>query len=301
MKRSAIAWCDFSSGDLNFTSGCTPLSRGCAHCYARRIYERFGRDHSIVTCHPDKLARLAKARFPQDGNKRGPHTKPMCFVCDTGDLFHKDVPDAFIAEALDVMALREDVIWQLLTKRPERFLHILWWMGEAWPGDSPHNLLSETSPGGVPDNIWFGVSVEDQATADERIPYLLETPAAVRFVSIEPCLAPVDLTEYLPYTLYTCQRCGEEFAEGETDHNGRHAYCGGEGDPQGNTAGLDWVICGFESGPDRRPGDPAWARGIYEQCQAAGVPFFGKQDSDLRPGKPLLIDGREVHEWPTTN
>lgn len=259
MRRSTIAWTDFSGGDANFMIGCTPASEGCAHCYAAAWAKRNGRDFSQVTLYPDKLERLQKADFataPLEGfpahNVRGRGARPLVFVCDLGDLFHDAVPDEFILAALRVMANRPDVDWQILTKRPRRALQF-------------YGPLSRAP------NIWFGVTAENQKRADERIPVLLCIPAAVRFVSVEPMLGPLVL------------RLDDDFS----DHGHGRGW-----------RGLSWVICGAESGPHRRPFDPAWAADLYRQCRDAEVAFFAKQASGYRPGTPLLIDGRVIHEFP---
>jgi protein gp37 len=201
----------------------------------------------------------------------------MCFVCDTGDLFHDAVPDWFVLDTLTVMAMRDGVVWQVLTKRPARMRALV----QAWTrgvrGTIPAWLPNEPLPG----HIWLGVTAENQQRADERIPLLLDTPAAVRFVSVEPMLGPVDL-----WWMEACRRCNPTHYEPAVTH-------------------LDWVICGAESGPNRRPFDVAWAQDLYEQCKDACVPYFGKQDSGLKPGAPLYIRpgaGSEIagviHEWP---
>ena len=257
MKQSKIAWTDFSGGNLNFVTGCTPVSRGCTNCYARRIYERFGRDFT-PTFHMEKLRKMKRQRLSIWSPKRGRPHKPMAFVCDTGDLFHEDIPAFFIAQALRVMCRDPGNIWQILTKRPER-------MREIISDYVSKKLFSE-----LPAHIWLGVSVEDQATADERIPILLHTPAAVRFVSVEPMLSPVDLSYWLDY---------------DADAGAR--------------VPLSWIICGAESGAKRRPFDVAWAADLYEQCQEAGVPYFYKQGSGLYPGmNDKLPDVGSVKEWP---
>ena len=274
MRVSRVSWTDFSSGDLNFVTGCTPISAGCQNCYARAIYERFGKDHSKVEAHPDKLERLATMRFPEHSPKRGAPHRPMAFVVDTGDLFHPDVPTEFIIETFDVMDHRKDVIWQVLTKRAGRMRAVVWEL----------RVLS----GVHLDNIWLGVTVEDQQAADERIPLLLDTPAAVRFVSVEPMLEAVDLLDYMP----------------EWDHRPEHEYWRAAfPDTDGKKIlvqpGIDWTIVGAESGPSRRPFDVAWAVDLYEQCKDAGVPFFFKQGSDLRPGQHAELPGiGKVQEWP---
>lgn len=248
--RSAIAWTDYSGGDANFVTGCTPVSEGCRNCYAKAIYERFGKDFGHVQVSFEALERLARWK-PKPPWKRMDSTRawterPMCFVCDTGDLFHDDVPMVFIEQAMDVMRGRRDVDWQILTKRPVRMLQ--WW---------------KQSPGYMPGNIWLGVSVENQERADVRVPLLLEMPATVRFVSVEPMLEPVNLSLWL--------------------HK------------------LDWVICGAESGPNRRPFDPQWACALYRQCiwRDAHVPLFYKQGSALKPGQDAELPGYGVvQEWP---
>lgn len=141
-------------------------------------------------------------------------------------------------------------------------------------------MMKEYGPEFPFPNIWLGVTAENQATADERIPLLLDTPAAVRFVSVEPMLGPVDM-------------CKVVMPDGD--------HLGPTMNNWGCDARLDWVICGAESGPDRRPFDPAWAADLYRQCSEAGVAFFGKQASGPKPGVPLLIDGEVRQAWPVAS
>lgn len=265
MKPSTIGWTDYSGGCLNFVTGCTPVSPGCKGCYARRIYERFGRDFSQVQTHPDKLVRSERTRFPEFSPKRGAPHKPMAFVCDTGDLFHEAVPDRFIGDAIETMAKRQDVVWQILTKRPQRMQHFFHVWDEAYAA-YPDMMAEEYGAEYPFPHIWLGVTAENQAMADERIPILLDTPAAVRFVSFEPLLEEIDCIAL-----------------------SRHLY-----------DGIHWCIVGGESGPSRREFSPDWAANIRGLCSLMDTAFFGKQDSAYSPGAPLLIDGREVHEWPTT-
>jgi len=265
MKRSTISWCDYSGGDLNFVTGCTPVSEGCANCYAAAIYKRFGRDFSKVLTCGGKLDRLFTKGFPAFDNVRGSYSRPLCFVCDTGDLFHEAVPVDFVRRAIGLMRWwRTDVDWVILTKRPENI-----------PGD----IL-------WPDNVWLGVTAENQEMADKRIPLLLKVPAKVRFVSVEPMLERVDLMAWLRPCTWGCGL--DEFGD-----------CLGEPScPDYRPRGLDWIICGAESGAHRRSFDQAWAESLYLQSRAGEVPFFGKQDSGLRPGRPLLIRERQIQEWP---
>jgi len=186
------------------------------------------------------------------------------------DLFHKDVPDDFIARVFQSMRAISRHTFQILTKRPARALELLsrvqrW---EGWytlDGDEPKGYQGSASIMGDDDNwplhhVWLGVSVEDQKTADERIPLLLSTPAAVRFVSYEPALGPVDL------------------------ERGGFSLCSPIKSPAGKQwPGLDWVIAGGESGPGARPANPDWFRSVRDQCQAASVPFLFKQWGEWFP------------------
>lgn len=262
MRTSKIAYCDYSGGILNFVLGCTPVSAGCANCYARRIYDRFGKDFSKVTVYPEKVERLLKWQ-PRPPYKRGPGSRPLAFVVDMGDLFHDHVPDEFIRQAFDTMADRSDVDWLVLTKRAIRMRMLLMdWCGA--------------------ENVWLGVTVENQDNL-WRIDELLKTPAALRWVSLEPMLGPIDMEPYLGPV--------------HVDSLGVR--------PRNNwdywRAGLDWVVIGAESGPDRkrRPLKWDWAWDVLEVGRREGVPVFLKQDSAPHPGMPLLDrDGHEVKEWP---
>ena len=266
-KRSNIGYCDFSGGDLNFVLGCTPVSSGCEQCYARRIYERFGKDFSKVTAYSSKLRRLERwllAKRPPS-YKRGPDSRPLAFVCDMGDLFHKDVSEDFILRAFWAMQYRDDIDWLVLTKRAKRMRRSLrrWNSGNQ----GPYHLAP---------NIWLGVTVENEANL-WRIDELLKTPAAVRWVSLEPMLEAIYLRPYLPH-----------YPRLFSERYGYKHY-------------LDWVVVGAESGPNRRPFQKEWAWDVLDQCREAGVPCFLKQDSGPRPGVPLLDrEGNEVKEWTKT-
>lgn len=191
------------------------------------------------------------------------------FVCAHGDLFHEGVPDEWIDRAFAVMALAPQHTFQVLTKRAERmreYLSARNGMGNAalcaainnipyglgvW-----HGALEMPLP-----NVWLGVSAEDQTRTDERIPHLLATPAAVRFVSLEPLLGEIDLrrVSVRRYGLLDALTPGY-FTDGRPPR-----------------LGLDWVIAGGESGPSARPMHPDWVRSLRDQCTAAAVPFFFKQ------------------------
>lgn len=233
-QNSKIEWCDASWSPV---TGCTPVSPGCQNCYAKRMATRLkGRcgypadEPFRVTLHPERLKEPLRWKKPR-----------RIFVCSMSDLFHDEVPDEFIDDILWRIFGCEHHQFLLLTKRPGRMRDRLterprWCSESRWP---LHNL-------------WLGVTAEDQQRADERIPLLLQTPAAVRFVSAEPLLGPVDLTKF------GYLRAGRYF-----EHDGS------EWPNQ-----ISWVIAGGETGPGARPAHPDWFRQVRDQCASAGVPFF---------------------------
>lgn len=239
MAKTTIDWCDYV---WNPVTGCSKVSEGCRNCYAEKIAHRFWgeRKFTEVQCHHDRLE-IDLNKWPL-GKK--------IFVNSMSDLFHDDVPFEFIFDVLRIIRKCFDQTFIVLTKRPERMVKFFDWLyGQPY-----------VNRGGVLANLWLGVSVEDQKTADERIPFLFQIPATVRFVSCEPLLAPVNLR-------LGCYR-------------------------------VEWVICGGESGPQARPVNSDWVRGLRDQCLAADVPFFFKQ---WGPNKKAgcLIDGVEYRQWPT--
>lgn len=293
---SKIEWTDET---WNPISGCTKVSPGCKNCYAermaRRLAGRYGYPeqphHFDVTLHPDKLDLPLRWKKPR-----------MVFPCSMSDLFHKDVPTEYIARVWTVMACSSKHTFQVLTKRPKRIAEFLNGCGE-WEGWITHNGQPPKVYGGtgimVGDddrwplpNVWLGVSVENQAAADERIPLLLQTPAAVRFVSCEPLLGEIDLSQSYQKYLRAMADIGSFIPDPEAP------------------SPLHWLIAGGESGPSARPMKPDWARGLRDQCQQAGVPFFFKQwgewlpESDShglwpeRPNGDLIPNARQVHLWP---
>ncbi|HEX5772224.1 MAG TPA: phage Gp37/Gp68 family protein [Nocardioidaceae bacterium] len=277
--KSAIEWTDAT---WNPVTGCTEVTPGCDNCYAKTFAERwrgieghyFEQGFDVVL-RPDKLTLPLTWRKPR-----------RVFVNSMSDLFHKDVPDEFIARVFAVMAATPQHTYQLLTKRHGRMRSLLrdecgchvagthFRSAMEWAA-TPH------SPTYVPGlksglfhrmswplpNVWLGVSVEDQARANLRIPALLDTPAAVRWLSCEPLLGPVDLRR--------------------TD---KDALVDG---------GIDWVVVGGESGHGARPMAPHWARDLRDQCTSAGVPFFFKQWGGRTPkANGRELDGRTWGEYP---
>ena len=207
------------------------------------------------------------------------------FVCAHSDLFHEKVPDEWIDQVFGVMALCPQHVFQVLTKRPRRMRSYVLDRCCDDSGDLLESIansvygLSEASLDEIDDavlkwplpNVWHGTSVEDQLTANQRIPLLLETPAAVRWISAEPLLEEV--------TVFSL--------DGPVD-----VYKGME-------SPLHWVVCGGESGPRARPMHPDWARSMQDQCEAAGVPFFFKQwGGRTSKAGGRLLDGRTWDEFP---
>ena len=196
--------------------------------------------------------------------RRWKTTPKRIFVNSMADLFHEDVPDDFIDQVFETMMAASAHTFQVLTKRPERMrAYMLDLPDRAWEGD--HGFDDIVSNKWPPPNVWLGVSAENQKTADERIPLLLDTPAVVRFVSLEPLLGPIR-AKLIPCSCY---------AGGNP-----HPDCLAEHGPQ-----LDWAIVGAESGKNRRPMELSWLADIVEQCQYANVPVFVKQDNAYAPGK----------------
>lgn len=268
--KTKIEWTEASWNPLR---GCSKVSAGCRNCYAEGVANRFsgagqpyegtikdGRWSGHVRLVPEVLDQPLRWQRPR-----------LIFVNSMSDLFHEEVPFDFIDQVFAVMALAPHHTFQILTKRPERMREyvqtrrenvveelafdppdgqqVIDLLGGRWEApqigeygrvEIPGYFDNVEIPWPLP-NVWLGVSVEDQAAADERIPLLLQTPAAVRWLSCEPLLDEVDLNDYW----------GE--------------------------SGIDWVVVGGESGPHARPMHTDWARALRDQCLDAGVPFHFKQ------------------------
>lgn len=289
--KSSIEW---TSATWNPIRGCSRVSQGCVNCYAERIAARFADQHAgpptLQGDTPDSDTRFARA------TESGPRwtgrvqlieskladplrwkRRRLVFVNSMSDLFHEKLSDQDIDRVFAVMALSHHT-FQVLTKRPERMLRYM--RGRDWSDsvnwahdryvkrlDGPLHLAGEIVPP-LP-NVWLGVSAENQATATERIPPLLETPAAVRFVSAEPLLGPVDFMA-IKWTADQPMPALRPCIVWSGDR--KITY---------QRPALDWVIVGGESGPHARPMHPAWAQSIRDQCQSSGVAFFFKQWGEL--------------------
>jgi len=300
-----IEWTDAT---WNPIVGCSVVSPGCTNCYAMRMagtrlkttrpYSGLTQDSKAGPVWTGEV-RFLEERLTQPLKWRKPR---RVFVNSMGDLFHEDVPEDWIHHIFAVMALCPQHMFQVLTKRPERMQRYMARLAQSvvplqnralgmgytfeWQGDG---LLRWPIP-----NVWLGTSVEDQTRADERIPALLATPAAVRFLSCEPLLGPVNLSRL---GLWLCQHWKSK------DALPKAPWCPDDPSkwwwkPQALRGPgqhmLNWIICGGESGPHARDMDPDWARDIRDQCGAAGVAYFFKQMSKKRPIPADL----QVREFP---
>jgi protein gp37 len=230
---SKIEWTDET---WNPVTGCTEVSPGCDHCYAKTFAERWRgtAGHHFengfdLTLRPERLDQPMKWRRPR-----------RVFVNSMSDLFHVGVPSGFIGAVFHTMCVAEEHTFQILTKRPERMRRVVPEYYASRRGDNPLR------------NVWLGVSVESNDYA-WRVDMLRETPAAVRFLSIEPMLGPIDKVSF---------------------------------------EGIDWVIVGGESGHGARPMNPAWVRDVRDRCVAAGIPFFFKQWGEHTP-HAWTLDGTD--------
>lgn len=315
-----IPWADET---WNPMTGCTPVSEACVHCYAERMARRIYRMAGIGQ-HPEMAeeaarcdlagkAAVAPAKFPCPSGFYPtfyPHRldeplhwrKPRrIFVCSMSDLFHEAFTDAQRDKVFFTVAWSAHHTFMVLTKRPDEMRR--YFMGRIAAGLTWPNLCT----GGPLPNLWLGVTVENQQRADERIPVLLDTPAAVRFVSVEPMLGAVNLNPWLSGLEANCGRTDDGSLGPCVLKAGHFGPCYGPGDvasdwtPAHEVPSLDWVILGGETGPGARTMRPEWALDVYRQCKAAGVAFFWKQEgsaSAIPPHKPYtkMIATREFPE-----
>jgi protein gp37 len=284
-QSSNIEWTDTT---WNPVRGCSRVSEGCRNCYAERIAARF----SGTTEHPDRpfggfavltdngprwtgKVELIESKLFEPLHWKKPR---RCFAASSGDLFHENLPDEAIDRVFAVMEVTRHITYQVLTKRAGRMRE---YMANHWRRCG--SLLKEQGRRPL-DNVWLGVSVENQPTADERIPELLRTPAALRFVSYEPALAEVDFTRFLDPLgeldgFYRSQISKGMFNEDQLGSLRRPI--------------LNWGIIGGESGPGARPFNLEWVRNTIRQFEAAGTPLFVKQlgVDPFDSNRPLIIPG----------
>lgn len=317
MAETKIEWTDKV---WNPVVGCSKVSAGCANCYAETMANRLAENPATAKRYAGTVKNgkwTGKVNLVEEVLDAPLHWKKPCmvFVDSMSDLFHASIPFTFIKNVFNRMCRANHHTYQILTKRPDRF--ILWWKWFESEG------FAEAFMPRIPKHIWIGTSIENQETADERIPLLFEISAAVRFLSCEPLLGPIDIKRWI-------------------DHDPRHGRfgCSIDGKPSNRyimPRAVDWVICGGESGDKARPMHPNWARSLRDQCHAEGVPFFFKQWGEFAPvdqlseslrnddvlkrrtgsrdvtfedgthvlrvgkwGAGALLDGREWREFPTS-
>lgn len=267
--NSKIEW---TEATWNVITGCSVESAGCKNCYAMKLAGTRLKHHPSRAGLTVETANgpvwTGEVRFNEQWLDQPLRWKRprMIFVCAHADLFHPSVPVEWIERVFDVMARCPQHTFQVLTKRAQRMQFVLW---------------SELDWTPLP-NVWLGVSVENQKAADERIPLLLQTPAAVRWLSMEPLLGPVDLTEIeVPSEHDKLNHSGyypSRFNALTTEYDDKHYH-----QPP---AAIDWVVVGGESGENARPMHPDWLRALRDQCAAAGVPFMFKQFGEWTPEDP---------------
>ncbi|HXH12330.1 MAG TPA: phage Gp37/Gp68 family protein [Alphaproteobacteria bacterium] len=292
--QTTISWAEATWNPL---VGCSLLSPGCSHCYAmawaHRLEQQGVRGYQgttrMINGQPVWTGQVNLVEEALTQPMRW--TKPrLIFVNSMSDLFHEAVPDEWIDRIFAIMLLCPHHIFQVLTKRPERMYTYLasgprlawsYWVGHyvkhQWPMSAERvgwafDRQAEVMAGqNFPlAHLWLGVSVEDQRRASERIPWLVRTPAAVRFLSCEPLLGPL--------TIWPRGVLGQD-----------------------SPLPLHWVIIGAESGPHRRPMEIAWLAAIVQECREAGIKVYVKQGSHFRPGQQGAIpdDLWQLKEYPT--
>ena len=306
--KSKIEWTDAT---WNPITGCSRVSAGCVHCYAEHLAA------TRLKFHPSRKG-LTNRRGRWNGEVRLNEQwldQPMrwkrpqrIFVCAHSDLFYDKIPEAWIDKVFAVMAMSPQHIFQVLTKRPKRMLTYLVQFDEDEAiervahqaveiADSPcaAGIIEDATMIRLP-NVWCGVSAENQESFEERYRYLKDVPTAVRWLSLEPLLGPINVRISLP----ECE-CGDyrhhHPDDGPCVFNSRRDLAHGFTDCRKFRPmwpAVDWVVVGGESGPGYRPMDHDWARSLRDQCSIAQVPFFMKQVAGKRPIPADLM----VRQWP---
>lgn len=356
--QTKIEWTDST---FNPWEGCTKVGPGCDRCYAEARNDRFkggnwgpgaprrrtsasnwnqpvkwNRDpfYQCQACGwrgDAKSARIVDAgdvQYVCCGGCNHSDLKPArrrVFCASLSDWLDNEVPISWLVDLLDLIRRTPNLDWLLLTKRIGNWESRIEAAAAEIASDDPCELrawLWSWINGNPPTNVWLGATVVNQAEADRDVPKLLAVPARIRFLSVEPMLGAIDLNSDVGGTLWI---------GGQRGCDGMHHGIGAPGCPRERhhhhdnrcSAGIDWVIGGFETGKDARAGHPDWARGLRDQCQQAGVAFLWKQNGEfvewtgaespspscrmpdmlpmVRVGKAKagnLLDGRQHLEWP---
>ncbi len=287
-QTTKIEWAEAT---LNPWTGCTKVDPACAHCYIdgtppfRIAGRKFERGHIPLVFHMERLDAMRRRRKPT-----------LYFVNSLSDLFHEDASDEQICAVFDAMRAAQHHTFQILTKRHDRMRDFCWrlrWSGSADDGHGRVWLADEIGKrdgyalmGGLTGcrplpNVWLGVTIGNRRFV-HRADVLRDTPAAVRFISAEPLLGPLISDNGLDESLGT-----DEWPDG---------WVG----PDLDLTGIDWLICGGESGPKHRPFNPQHARDLRDACAASGTRYFFKQMGGARPGTALedLPADLRIREFP---
>lgn len=256
-ENSKIEWCDHT---FNPWIGCMAISPGCANCYAAAWAKRYGRDFADRTrtktwAEPIRWNTQHAEFFAAHGRRQ------RVFCASLADVFDNAVDPSWRADLFDLIERTPNLDWLLLTKRIGNVMSMV-----SQVAQYQFDLECLERPR-LHDNVWLGATIVNQEEADRDIPKLLAVPARVRFLSVEPMLGPIDLERPMPGP--------------DIDQGGGASIC----QPWMIQSGIDWVICGGESGPDARPMHPEWPRDLRDQCKEAGVPFLFKQWGEWAPGE----------------
>jgi len=293
-ENSKIEWTDHT---FNPWEGCQKVGAGCDHCYAEARNARFagGTATNWGPGAPRRRTSPANWRKPLQWNAAHDEffaahdRRQRVFCASLADVFDNAVAPQWRADLFDLIEKTPNLDWLLLTKRIGNVMSMV---SEAAQYQFDLECIEKPR---LHDNVWIGATIVNQEEADRDIPKLLEVPAAVRFLSVEPMLGPIDLTRWLDPTGITCMDvCPDsKYVDAdavETSSDGdevapRCPHCGELASWTGYDEGIDWVICGGESGRGARPMHPDWARSLRDQCQSARVPFLFKQWGEWAPGE----------------
>lgn len=273
LKLRVMSKIEWTEQTWNPIIGCNKLSSGCKNCYAEKMAKRLSEIQAteyyknVVFRHPlavnygkwNGTTHFVESQLDKPLKRKRP---TMYFVCSMGDMFHESVPFEWIDAIFSIMSDCDNHTYQILTKRPKRISDFFQW---KWKQCGKLNN-DDFIPWYPKDNIWFGVTAENQEMANKRIPILLKIPVKIRFISVEPMLEEVDLTELgLPSDKFGF--INSLYGTAFNSKIGGHK----------TKSKIDWVIYGGESGHNARPMHPDWVRSLRDQCKAANVPFFFKQ------------------------